>query len=174
MKSILSIVLVSVLLLLCAVPAFAAENSTQNIEISHTVGSSVNGDGTLNVNMSYTIDGGYMISIPGNVAFKRNGETKTVSYSYAMSVGDVKVPGTLEVTLSSPNYKGGWQLTSPRGDTLKYSVLVDGTSVSNNGVLFECPNGTVYTKKTLSFKLIEENGKTVSYSDMLTFNVTVA
>ena len=171
MKSILSMILVSVFLLLCAVPAFA---DSQNVDISHTVGSSVSGDGSLGVNISYTIDGGYMMSIPGNVAFTRDGETKSLSYSYDMSIGDVRVPGTLIITLSSPNYNDGWQLKSARGDALEYSIKADDIEIANNGILFECPNGTVYMKKTLSFELIEENGKSVSYGDMLTFNVTVA
>lgn len=171
MKSILSIILASVLLLLCAVPAFA---ESQDINISHTVGSSVTGNGSLDIEMSYTVDGGYMMSIPGDVAFTKDGETKSLSYSYDMSVGDVRVPGTLRITLSSPNYNGGWKLVSARGDALEYSIKADGTEIANNGALFECPNGTAYMKKTISFTLIEENGKSVSYGDMLTFNVTVA
>ena len=174
MKSILSIVLVSVLLLLCAVPAFAAQESTQNIDISHTVGSSVNSDGNLNFDISYTVEGGYMLSIPGDVKFTNDGNSTSLSYSYAMSVADVRVPGSLKITLTSPNYSDGWKLTSMRGDSLKYTVKVDGTSIANNGELFNCPNGTTYMNKTLSFSLVNENGKAVSYSDMLTFNVTIA
>ena len=182
MKNILSIILAALLLFACALPALAADgtldanNPSWNADISHTVGNSVSGNNTSSetVDISHVIEGGYIIKIPGSIAFTKGAKGDSFSGTFGIEVGDVRVPGThLSVSLTSPNYDDGWCLTSARGDKLTYSVKVDGEEVANEGALLECENGTVYDHKDLTFELTNTDAKTTSYSDTLTFNVTV-
>lgn len=185
MKNILSLILAAVLLLLSTLPVFAVDLSgdgndgvevSEDIDISHTIGNSISNSGdTVTSDVSHTVQGGYLIIIPAKVAFVKNEQAQTFSYETEVGLGDVRVPGTLHLSISSGHYDAekGWVLTSARGDTLKYTIKVDGADVANNGDLLSCANGTTYLKKTLSFQLEETDAKTVSYTDTLTFTVSV-
>ena len=182
MKNILSLILATVLLLLTTVPAFAAELSgtgseegfevSDNVDISHTVGNNLTGNGSVDSDVSHTVQGGYVIVIPEAVIFTAS----TTVCTSQVGVGDVRVPGTLHFSVSSSNYDEtkGWVLTSVRGDTLKYTIKADDTPVEENGGdLLSCAHGTTYLKKELTFELVETEAKDVSYTDRLTFQVYV-
>ena len=184
MKNILSIILAALLLCSCTLPALAvdgtldADNPSWNADISHTVGNSVSGNNTSSeiIDISHVVEGGYLIKIPGSVAFTKDENGESFKGTFDLVAGDVRVPGThLNISLTSPNYddENGWCLTSARGDKLTYSVKAGETEVENNGTLLECANGTAYAHENLTFELTNTDAKTTSYSDTLTFNVKV-
>ena len=175
MKRMLSLILAAALLILCTLPAGAISGSatadkeiSQDIDVSHTVGNSIGSNGgSQDVDVYHTINGGYMITIPEGISLAKNQATTST-----VELGDVKVGGTLTVALGSANYNGGWQLTS-RAGTLPYSIKVDGAELANNGTVLSCPDGTEYATKDISFSLTDATPKTVSYTDILTFTVSV-
>ena len=170
MKRITSIILITVLLILCSLPicAITQDDLSQDVDVSHTVGNSISGSGgSQDVDVYHTVMGGYMITIPETIIVSKTGEaTATVE------VAEVKVGGELSVAVSSPNYNDGWQLVS-RSGTLEYSIKADDAEVANNGAVLTCPHGTQYAKKDIAFSLIETEAKSVSYTDTLTFTVSV-
>ena len=187
MKKILSLILAAAMLLLISVPVFAAElnvdgagnnEATEDVNVSHTVGNALTGNGSADSDVTHTVQGGYMITIPASVVFAKDEETQTCVFNSEVGVASVQVPGDLYISLESNNYNDGWQLVSQRGDTLEYTINVgsdeDGyNSVENNGNILHCPYGTFYLKKALVFELIETEAKSVSYTDTLTFTVSV-
>lgn len=187
MKRILSLILAASLLLICAVPVFAEDirfegtgdeegvEASKDVNISHTVGNAFGTSGeSHDADVSYTVAGGYLICIPGEVAFVKNENTATYERTLPVGVVDVRVPGTLHISITSKNYKdSNWVLTSARGDSLRYSIKVDGQNVENGGDILSAAHGTDYLENEVSFKLEETDAKMASYTDTLTFTVSV-
>jgi hypothetical protein len=170
MKKITSLILVTALLMLWALPigAIDQDDLSQDVDVFHTVGNSISSDGgSQDVDVYHTVTGGYLITIPETIVVAKTGETAAT-----LEVAEVKVGGELTVSVSSANYDNGWQLTA-RGATLEYSIKADGAEVANNGAVLTCPSGTQYMKKDIAFSVIGTDVKSVSYTDTLTFTVSV-
>ena len=182
MKSILSLILATVLLMLFAVPAFAedhniTEGGDYGVDVSHTIGNVITSDGEVTSDVTHTVAGGYTLLIPASIAFVKDGKGN-VATQQTFGVGNVRIPGeTLEVKLSSANYGKvngkGWVLISARKDSLEYLVKKGGEAVADNGTILSCPNGRINMTEVISFELIDTEPKTVSYTDTLTFTVSV-
>ena len=170
MKRITSLILVTVLLIFSALPvcAITEDDTSQNVDVFHSVGNSISSSGgSQDVVVYHTVTGGYLITIPETIIVSKTGETTAT-----VEVAEVKVGGELNVAVSSANYDDGWQLVS-RSGTLEYSIKADGAEVANNGAVLTCPSGTQYAAKEISFSLVETDAKSVSYTDILTFTVSV-
>ena len=176
MKKIISVILLAALLVLCTLPVGAISGSatadkemSKDVEFSHTVGNIISSDGgSQDVEMYHTVTGGYMITIPEGITLSKEGSTIST-----VEIGQVNIGGgTVNMSISSPNYSDGWQLTS-RAGTLEYSIKADGNEVANNGVVLSASNGTQLVSKDISFSLVGTTPKTVSYTDTLTFTVSV-
>ena len=178
MNKVVSLILALSLLTLCALPAYAVTISesvtgdktvTNDIEFSHTVGNLLENDGDQqDVEMYHVVTGGFIITIPERITLTKEGTTVSTVTLSELNTGGVEV----NVALSSPNYNGGWQLTSRSGN-LAYSIKLGGTEVQNNGVILSAPDGTQSKSAELSFSLGSDAPKTVSYTDTLTFTTSV-
>lgn len=180
MKRILSLVLTAVLLLLYAVPALAvtqeiSETVTQDaaaskdVDVYHTVGNAIGNDGgSQDVEVYHTVSGGYMLTIPEGIVLSQDSATTAT-----VAVGGVRVGGELSITLTSPNYNNGWNLVARTGKTLGYSIQVGGQEVANGGTILTCPNGTHLQSVDVLFSMRQTDATSVSYTDALTFIVSV-
>ena len=177
MNRIISVILVTALLMLCMLPtgAISSDNAksdveiSQDVEFSHTIGSIISSDGgSQDVEIYHTVTGGYIITIPESITLSKSGPSVSTVEISQVNVGG----GTVNVSVSSENYDGTWNLTSKAG-TLEYSIKTDGNELENNGVVLSCPDGTQYASKDISFALTDATPKTVSYTDTLTFSVSV-
>lgn len=177
MYRIISVILVTALLMLCVLPtgAISSDNAkmdmeiSEDVEFSHTVGNVISSDGgSQDVEMYHTVLGGYIITIPESITLTKSGPSISTVEISQVNVGG----GTVNVSISSENYDGTWNLTS-RAGTLAYSIQADGNELQNNGIVLSCPDGTRYASKDISFELTDATPKTVSYTDTLTFNVSV-
>ena len=177
MNRIISVILVTALLMLCMLPtgAISSDNAksdveiSQDVEFSHTIGSIISSDGgSQDVEIYHTVTGGYIITIPESITLSKSGPSVSTVEISQVNVGG----GTVNVSVSSENYDGTWNLTSKAG-TLEYSIKTDGNELENNGVVLSCPDGTQYASKDISFALTDATPKTVSYTDTLTFTVSV-
>ena len=177
MHKIISIILVMALLMLCVLPtgAISSDNAnsdmeaSKDVEFSHTVGNLISSDGgSQDVEIYHTVLGGYIITIPESITLSKSGPSISTVEISQVNVGG----GTVNVSVSSENYDGTWNLISKAG-TLEYSIKADGNELENNGVVLSCPDGTQYASKDISFALTDATPKTVSYTDTLTFSVSV-
>ena len=177
MNRIISVILVTTLLMLCMLPiegissdnAIADMEASEDVEFSHTVGNVIGSDGgSQDVEMYHTVAGGYIVTIPESITLSKSGPSNSKVEVSQVNVGG----GTVNVSVSSENYNEGWNLVSKAG-TLEYSIKADGNDIENNEVLLSCPDGTQYASKDISFELTDAIPKTVSYTDTLTFIVSV-
>ena len=177
MNRIISVILVTTLLMLCMLPiegissdnAIADMEASEDVEFSHTVGNVIGSDGgSQDVEMYHTVAGGYIVTIPESITLSKSGPSNSKVEVSQVNVGG----GTVNVSVSSENYNEGWNLVSKAG-TLEYSIKADGNEIENNEVILSCPDGTQYASKDISFALTDAIPKTVSYTDTLTFIVSV-
>ena len=177
MYRIISVILVTALLMFCMLPVSATSSDnvisntegSKDVEFSHTVGNVISSDGaSQDVEMYHTVTGGYIITIPQSLTLSKSGPSISTVEISQVNVGG----GTVNVSVSSKNYDGTWNLTSKAG-TLEYSIKTDGNELENNGVVLSCPDGTKYATKDMVFSLTDAKPKTVSYTDTLTFTVSV-
>jgi hypothetical protein len=177
MNRIISLVLIILLLSVSILQAGAATSTyntvndktyTEDVEFYHNIGNTMDSDGdSQDVEFYHDVVGTYTVSIPASIKFSNTGRASaTVKFSNVNLV-----EGSVSLAISSGNYSDGWNLTSKAGD-LKYSINVDGNDLPNNGVALSCANGTELASKELSFTLLD-TPKTVSYTDILTFTVSV-
>lgn len=137
--------------------------------------------GTLNkdttsgtMDLSYTQESAYTVTIPDSIVFASPKEVKTASVSADGVIIDHGT--TLKVTVTGQNYDSGWKLadTKSGGDKLDYTFKAANAAVSNGDSILEVAAGTATGNTALEFTGPEAAKKSGVYKDTLTFNVSVA
>lgn len=174
MNKIISLFLAAVLLLTCSVAVSAANvtsNSSTDVNVSHTVGSAITGDGaSQDMQVSHVIGEGYIVNIPESLVLTM-GEERTVDVALTDVVMDRSK--TIAVSISGRNYSNGWKLTAKGGYYLEYSIKNEGIDVLNNQIVLTCTGGSSMAGSKLVLLLPTAEVKSVSYTDTLTFTVSV-
>ena len=167
MRRFIAFVLAAVLLLaMMAMPAAAAETHGQ-IEIFH------NQSDVATSTVVHGVNEAYVVTIPDRIDMVEKGVTET-----SISTSGVYLPRAkaLAVNLSSANYSNGsWQLLLDTNNTFKmsYSIKNGGVEVTNGGQILYCAGGTASAVTLLSFESTGKPAQSGSYSDTLTFTVSV-
>ena len=158
------------LCLLCGATAFATTNIT---------GGNDNTEKTATTEVTYTVTGGYTVTIPSKVEITDTSATAEVSidanpilpagYSY------------VQVQLNSgENWSGStWRLanTEDSNQKIPYSITKTGTTTAvyrNTPLLQQMTGATEVASTTLTFTLTGEATAAGSYSDTLTFTVKLS
>lgn len=178
MKHILSLISVLLLLSLCVLPAFAeveinkgSETSEVEVDVSYILGNKLDTNSpSKEIDVSYSMSQGYVVSIPDVVALKKD---EAVSAHVSASEVVVDWGKALTVRVSSENYADGWTMVGDGGSALKYSIKKDGTEVVNNGAVLACTGGTPSAESEIAFSLTGTVTYADSYTDTLTFTVSV-
>lgn len=153
MKKLLSLALVLAMVLAMSTTAFATEitGNSGSTDITYTYEAPVDS---------------YVVTIP---------DSMEVGTDANVSIKDVvlAVGYQLTVSISSTQYDNGWKLQN-NGDTLNYTLKIDGTDVTNNGTVLTAKNGNEVSKTLVT--AVPEGQKpkySGSYTDTLTFSVSV-
>lgn len=161
-KKLLSSALCLSMLFSTAVPAFAANITT-------------NGD-TGNTIVSYGMDEGFTVIIPSDFSIYDGSATAEVSAENVM-IGDNKF---LVVRISGDDWDGSWKLIDNAENTNKLEYIIGTTEgandiVNNSPVLIveagEAYNDTV--TENLHFTMVDTTTKAGTYTDTLTFTVNI-
>ena len=183
MKHVISLILATLLLLLCTFPAFAEieghliEGDASNkygdvdVDVSYIWGNKLDADGaSQEIDVSYNMSQYYEVYIPAEVTLKKGEEVSQELSAKRVVVDRNKA---LTVTVSSENYEGGWSLLGSEGQKLRYSIKSNGVEVSDNGAVFNCPGGTSAKTETIAFSLVGNPSYADMYTDTLTFTISV-
>ena len=164
MKKFLSSVLCLAMLLSMGTTAFATNISTDG--------------GSQNVVVSYGMSQSFVVTIPGEVNFGMSDYTKV-----QLSAENIIIPHgtTLEVKVSGDDYVDKWELidTVEASNKLTYTIGSDNfdtDDIVNNSVVLSVASGEAadsMVRKTIYFYLVDEVTKAGSYTDTLTFTVSV-
>lgn len=162
MKKLVSFMLVFGLVAGMSTTAMAAENE----------GILNKGTQTGTVELTYTKDESYTVTIPANFDLKEADKDQTIEAK------EVYIPSgkTLKVSIKSDNYDDGWYVKNGSEDKVLYTIKTGGDSIANNGAVlkFEANDNTHQAEETLEFALDEKNVHYAgTYTDTLTFTVTV-
>lgn len=165
MKKFVSFVLVLVLALSMSATAFAAEITTESAQTTETT-------------VTYQMVDGYTVVIPEAVAI----DSATGKGSAALSAENVIIDfgKTLKVKISGDDYDDAWQLIdgADAQNVVKYNIGTadGGDDIVNNSVVLSSASGDNWNSKveeTLYFSLAEPVEKSGTYTDILTFTVSV-
>ena len=179
MKHMLSLISLLLLFSLCILPAFAAtveinkgsETGEIEVDVSYIYGNKLNTDSpSKDIDVSYSMKQGYVLSIPDVVELKKDEAVpKYISASQVIVDGDK----SLTVKISSENYANSWTMVGYAGSTLEYSIKKDGNEVVKGDTVLTCAGGTLSAESGITFSLTGTAIYTDSYTDTLTFTVSV-
>jgi len=164
MKKTLSMVLALTLALSLAVPAFAADITTDG-----GVGETV---------VTYGTSQGFTVTIPAD--FTIDGATKKATAD--VTAENVLIPygKTLNVRVSGDDYVDAWKLIDNAEATnqLTYTIgtTEGGNDIVNNSVVLDVASGEAYgssVTETMHFTVTDTLTKAGTYQDTLTFTVSV-
>ena len=163
MKKILSGVLCLAMMLSMGATAFAAEISTDG--------------GTQNTVVSYGMSEGFTVTIPTNFNIDDSRKaTANVSASNVM----IAHGAILEVTIRGNDWDGSWELidAAEASNQLTYTIgtTEGGDDIVNNSVVLDVASGEAYgseVAETLYFTVVDTLTKAGTYTDTLTFTVSV-
>ena len=163
MKKTLSLALAAVMALSLAVPAFAADITTDG------------GSGTTVV--TYGMSQGFTVTIPASIDLDADAKATA-----DVTAENVLIPfgKTLNVRVSGDDYTDKWELidAASAANKLTYTIgTTDGASdIVNNSVVLDVDSGEASAStvtETLYFEVTDEITKAGSYADTLTFTVSV-
>ena len=181
MKKVLSLILVTVLLSLCVLPAFARDltqdggkEQTVEASVSHVLGKELNKESS---SEQITVSSGevslnYVVTIPGDIILM---EDQAVEKTITATEVVINKNETITVTVTSGNYDEGWKIEdTEKGRTLTYSIKNNEGDVANGGIAVRFTHqGSKTYSGTISFNLEEQATYTGTYTDTLTFTVSV-
>lgn len=162
MKKTLSMALALTLALSLAVPAFATD-----ITVDGGVGETV---------VTYGTSQGFTVTIPADFTI----DSATQKASADVEAENVLIPygKTLNVRISGDDYVDSWELidTAEASNQLTYNIgtTEGGDDIVNNSVVLSVASGnTSGATETLYFEVIDTLTKAGTYTDTLTFTVSV-
>ena len=162
MKKTLSMALALTLALSLAVPAFATD-----ITVDGGVGETV---------VTYGTSQGFTVTIPADFTI----DSATQKASADVEAENVLIPygKTLNVRISGDDYVDSWELidTAEASNQLTYNIgtTEGGNDIVNNSVVLSVAAGnTSGATETLYFEVIDTLTKAGTYTDTLTFTVSV-
>ena len=162
MKKTLSMALALTLALSLAVPAFATD-----ITVDGGVGETV---------VTYGTSQGFTVTIPADFTI----DSATQKASADVEAENVLIPygKTLNVRISGDDYVDSWELidTAEASNQLTYNIgtTEGGNDIVNNSVVLSVAAGnTSGVTETLYFEVIDTLTKAGTYTDTLTFTVSV-
>lgn len=164
MKKTLSLGLALVLALSMAVPAFAA-----NITTDGGTGSTV---------VTYGTDQGFTVTIPADFTI----DAATKKATAEVKAENVLIPygQVLNVRVTGADYTDKWELIDEAEATNKLTYTIGttegGNEIGNNSVVLDVESGEAYgseVEETLYFTVTDTLTKAGTYTDTLTFTVSV-
>ena len=181
MKNVLSLILVTVLLSLCVLPAFATditkedgEKNEVEVNVSHVLGKELNTNGDSEDVTVYSgeISQSFMVTIPDVVTLK---EKQAVEATITATEVVIDKNKTITVTVTSENYNEGWKIKDTVNDkTLTYSIKNNDEEVIDGGTAVSFTHiGQKAYEENISFELLDKPPYIGTYTDTLTFTVTV-
>lgn len=163
MKKILSCVLCLTMMLSMGTTAFASNISTDG--------------GSQDVTVTYGMTEGFTVTIPTD--FTINDTAKATAKVSASNVV-IAHGSTLKVAVSGDDYVDSWELVdeAEADNTLTYTIgtTEGGNEITNGSIVLDVESGEAYgstVTETMYFTVVDELAKAGTYTDTLTFTVSV-
>lgn len=166
MKKILSCVLCLAMMLSMGTVAFAETSLTTD-------------GGSHDVTVTYGMDEGFTVTIPTNFTID---ESKKATADVSASNVMIAYGKVLEVAISGDDYAttGSWELVdeAETENMLTYTIgtTEGGNEITNGSIVLDVESGEAYgstVTETMYFTVVDELAKAGTYTDTLTFTVSV-